>query len=106
IAITSSGQPAAVWRRDQEIFLTNSNTSHEQKLGRGMQPWLAANDQGLYAVWLSGRPGDLYLQAGGQDHPTKLATNARDPVVAATPTAPAVVAWESDESGRSLIKAA
>ena len=51
-AIASDGQPAAVWRRDQEILLVESTTSQEQKLGRGVQPWLAANDQGLYAVWL------------------------------------------------------
>ncbi len=106
IAIAPGGQPAAVWRRDQAVFLTADQPTSERRIGAGLQPWLAANGQGLYAVWLGARPGDLYFLPPGDNSPTKLASHARDPVIvaAAEATGPLIVAWETDESGRGAIK--
>lgn len=105
LAIGPNSRPAAVWRRNHDVFLSAQEPSQEQKLDRGLQPWLAANDQGLYAVWLSARPGDLYFAASADNQPIKLASHARDPVVAAASRGPIVVAWEADENGHPLVKA-
>jgi hypothetical protein len=104
IAIGPDNVPATTWRRDRDVFLTTKDPSQERKLGRGLQPWLAAADRGLFAVWIRSRPGDLYLLAPGDDEPTRLASQARDPVVAAVPRGPVVVAWETDEDGQPVIK--
>ena len=104
IAIGPKGSVATIWRRDQDVFISSQRPS-EHKLGRGLQPWLAANDRDVYSVWLSGRPGDLYFLTANDDRPTKLANRARDPVVAAAPNGPVVVAWETDQDGDSVIKA-
>jgi hypothetical protein len=106
IAIGPDRQPATVWRRDKEVFISTKPLAVEQSLGRGLQPWLAANKEGLYTVWLSARPGNLFIIAPGRAYPTKLATGARDPVISASPSpsGPVAVAWETDENGRSTIK--
>jgi hypothetical protein len=105
IAITASGRIATAWRRDKDVFLTADTPSSEQKLGTGLQPWLAAGRLGLYTVWLAERPGVLFLASPDSDRPLKLADRARDPVVAGAPdgSGPVAVAWEED-SGRSAIK--
>jgi hypothetical protein len=106
-AITNDGKLAAVWRRDKQVFLTADNSSDEHNLGTGLQPWLAAGDRGLYSVWIADRPGNLYLASSSDHQQIKLASQARDPVVAValTPKAPVVVAWETDENGHPVIKA-
>jgi hypothetical protein len=95
---------AAVWRRDKEVFLTAGKSSNEGKLGRGLQPWATSNRQGMYAVWITERPGELYLIGPTSKGPTKLAGRARDPVIAASEQGPIVVAWEADEDGKPIIK--
>ena len=107
VAITSDGQLTAIWRRDRHVYLTANRSSEEQKLGTGLQPWLAATDRGLYSVWITDRPGNLYLASASDDRQIKLAIQARDPVVATASTrkAPVVVAWETDENGHPVIKA-
>jgi hypothetical protein len=106
-AVTEEGKIAAIWRRDKEVYLTANQASDEQHLGNGLQPWLAANSRGLYSVWLTSRPGDLFLAVPGDDEPRKLASRARDPVVSTQPGSrgPVVVAWETEENGHPVIKA-
>ena len=53
IAISASGKVSTVWRRDDEVFLTDGGIPQERQLGMGMQPWAASDLQRLYAVWLS-----------------------------------------------------
>jgi BNR repeat-like domain len=103
IAVNSKGEIAAVWRRDKEIFATAIEPSNEQKLGAGVQPWVAANKRGVYSVWIADRPGELFLAVSGESRPFKLASGARDPVVAAAAQGPAVAAWETEENGRVVI---
>ncbi len=119
IVAAPHGDIATIWRRDDQILLTADAPADEQRLGTGLQPWLAADQQKIYAVWLAKRPGDLYLatlappgkapprnaKAAPQPAPIKLASNARDPVVAAPPSGrgPLVIAWESEQNRSSII---
>jgi hypothetical protein len=98
IAMSASGHVMTVWRRDNEVFLTDGGFPNEQRLGIGMQPWVAADQHRLYAVWLSSRTGKLYLARSAKDRAVELADHAQFPVVAAHSTGkgPIVVAWESD----------
>jgi len=106
IATSAKGKIIAVWRRDHEVFLTGGGYLKEQRLGIGMQPWVAADQRQLYAVWLSSRSGRLYLAKSARDEPVELADHAQFPVVAAHATGqgPVVVAWESQGETGALIK--
>jgi hypothetical protein len=108
IAISASGKVEAVWRREDEVFLTEAGNLTEQRLGFGLQPWAATDEHGLYAVWLSSRTGTLYLATSANSQTKELADHAQCPVVAAHPAGqgPVVVAWESEEESESQIKVA
>jgi hypothetical protein len=97
IAAAGPDRLMTVWRRDKQIFRTVSGQTREQRLGPGEQPWAAAGLDGAFLVWISRRPGDLWLLAPGQSAPLKLATRATDPAIAAPlgKVGPVVVAWES-----------
>jgi BNR repeat-like domain len=107
IAISAKGKTSTVWRRDDEVFLSYGGYVNERRLGMGMQPWAAATQQRLYAVWLSTtQSGRLSLINSSTDKAVELAEGARSPVIAAHPTAkgPVVVAWESEGKTGSLVK--
>ena len=72
----------------------------------GQQPWIAADKNGVYAVWLEKRDGKLLLAGIAGDLPTELARAAQYPVVAASPNGqgPVIVAWEAEEQGQHVIK--
>ncbi len=109
LAITAPGKVTSIWRRDQRIFRTTSTSKREEQLGRGMQPWAAATAAGAWLTWISRRGGDLWLLAPGAPRPTKLATAAVEPVVAApvTGTGPIVVVWEAaTEEGATILSTA
>lgn len=97
VAVAAKGKLVSVWRREHEVFLTDGGLLKEKRLGVGMQPWVAANRKGTYAVWLSGRNGKLYSAASTKNQPLKLADRAQHPVVAGQANAhgPVIVAWES-----------
>jgi hypothetical protein len=97
-------EPATVWRRDRQVYLA-SMTEPERLLGTGEQPWIAATKQGTSVVWLAKRPGDLLFVRPGKNQPTKLAGDARDPVLATRPDgqSPVVAAWETTQGGKSVI---
>lgn len=108
LVVLAPGKVATVWRRDKRVFRTAPGLRSEQHLGPGEQPWAAATDGGAYFVWISRRPGDLWLLSPSDAHPTKLAAHAADPVVAAPPSGagPVVVVWESGEGKQIEIRAA
>ncbi|MBA3480843.1 MAG: exo-alpha-sialidase [Pirellulales bacterium] len=107
IAVAADGRLRSVWRRDQEVLLTDGGLFRETRLGVGMQPWATADRRGLYAVWLSSHTGRLYLAQSSNGEPVELADHAQYPVVAASPTGkgPVVVAWESERESGPQIKA-
>ncbi len=83
-----------VWRRDKSLFLTSGGPK-EISLGFGEQPWLAATAAGPIAVWVNRREGDLWMLRPKAKEPTKIASDARDPVVVAVPGKDqAVMCWE------------
>lgn len=85
-----------VWRREGGVFATFTDGSLEHRLGPGQQPWAAWSAAGPILVWTQGREGSLSLQMGKTGSPHKLASKARDPMVASHPTSEfAVVCWES-----------
>jgi hypothetical protein len=108
LAASPTGDIAAIWRRDRDVFLKVGRTTSERRLGAGMQPWLAADQQRLFAVWLSGRSGKLFFAESPEYRPIELDEEARLPTVAAGPSRKglAVVAWESGGNARSFIKIA
>lgn len=107
LALTPSGQPLTVWRRDRQVFRAELD-GDEQLVDAGEQPWVAAGRSGAYLVWLSRRPGDLWLSSPREGKPIKLAAAAIDPVVAASleGRGPVVVVWESGASGSATIMSA
>lgn len=107
LAAMATGKIFTVWRRDQEILLTDGGLHKERSIGMGMQPWVAANWQRVYAVWLTRRGSGLNFAKSPEYKPTVLAEQAQFPVVAANPMGkgPVVAAWETG-GGRPQIKIA
>ena len=104
LAVTAD-KVTTVWRRKKEIFRTLPGQAREERLGSGEQPWAVGTERGAWLVWISRRPGDLWLVQPGQNRPAKLATNATDPMVSAPLTArgPVVVVWEAGRGKETAI---
>lgn len=107
IAIAPNGKITTVWRRDAEMFVCELG-GVEKLLGRGQQGWAAATTQGVYAVWLSGRPGRLMALLPGETAARPLAMRANDPVVAsaASGKGPVIVTWSEGAQTDSSIRSA
>ena len=115
IAIDKHGIAHTAWRRAKHVYstsgetsgetsgVTSGETSGEQQLAAGEQPWLAMTDLGTAITWISHRPGDLFVKVPWKMPPTKLASDARDPVVVGCQDS-VVVAWETEHDGKPLIK--
>lgn len=101
IALGSDG-PVTVWRRENQIYLSR-NDRPEQQLGRGEQPWIASASQGPVLAWTVGREGDLMVQRPGDQHPRKLASHARDPVLSASRDGLVMACWEGRFSGNPVV---
>ncbi len=105
IAAANAGKLAAVWRRENDIYLTLGGQHREQRLGVGEQPWIAMTDEGPFATWLKKRGGTLFLQSPGNGSPSELAAHAADPTIAAGPKGmgPVVAVWEARHGQHSAI---
>ncbi len=105
LAVTPSGEVVTAWRRKGSIFTSSLKPSFETNVGNGEQPWVAADAKGTYLVWTGSREGDLMLTKLGASEPTRLASNARDPVVVATQSGSGLkhVFWEQRVGDNSTI---
>lgn len=105
IAASSEGKLTAVWRRDNDIYLTLGGQNREQRLGVGEQPWIAMTDAGPFAMWLKKRDETLFLVSAGSTTPSELVTHTADPAIAACPNGrgPVVAVWESRHGQHSAI---
>ena len=93
----------AAWRRGKAVFLTDNDTNTETEVGQGEQPWLAVTRRGTIMTWLARRPGDLFIKLPSDKPAYRIANSARDPVVIGLANY-AVVAWETVEDKRPIIK--
>lgn len=95
-----------VWMRNGSIFAAKPGQP-ERNLGRGVQGWAAAGPDGLYAAWLTHRPGQLLVLQPGASQPGVLAEAASDPALASPlgGRGPVVAAWESKAGSGGLCAA-
>lgn len=108
LAVAADGAPVTVWRRKQQIFVTDgSGPLHERLLGLGEQPSVAANTDGQYVVWLGSRGGKLLLSTPNANQPMPLAGLATAPMLAASRSGNGLVVavWESGKKPNTLIMA-
>jgi hypothetical protein len=107
LAGDAAGQVLTIWMRNKEIFQCVPGKA-EVSLGKGEQGWAAAGPDGVYLLWILGRPGGLMMLRPGAKQPVQLAANARDPVAAGSPTGkgPVIAAWEEGRPGAMQIRAA
>jgi hypothetical protein len=105
LAVTAAGKVTTVWRREKELFRTDSGRFVEEFLANGEQPWITATPRGVGIVWLSHRWGDLWLQAPSTNQGIKIADDANDPSIAASigGVDPVVVVWEGGSRSNSTI---
>lgn len=107
VALSTDHSLSSAWRREDEVFTTDHALSHERLVGPGVQPWIAGNVDGFYAVWVAKRGGELLMLKPNSVEPVRLSENAAYPVVAtALNSHEAVVAWEATENGTPHIKVA
>ncbi len=107
LAVPEPGKLTTVWRREQQVFRTDSGSRGEQLLGVGEQPWAAATAEGAWLVWVTRNGGDLLVQTPGSEQPLKVAGGAADPVIAAPllGDGPVVVVWESVSGNKTIMAA-
>lgn len=86
------GKFASVWQRAGVVYFAPPS-GPEQQLGAGKQPVAIAAAGGTWILWQQGT--DLVsLQRPGGSEPTKVASEARFPVLAALPNGGAILAYE------------
>jgi len=103
LAAGPGGQLLTVWRREGSVYRC-TESEPEQLLGKGNQPWVAANENGSLIAWTSDRGGDLLVQRAGNDAPVLLAREAQDPiVVCGTKSDKAIVLWEGRQRSQPAI---
>ncbi|MBC7528635.1 MAG: exo-alpha-sialidase [Chthonomonadaceae bacterium] len=83
LGFDTADQTLTLWRREQEIFLCSPGKP-EQKIGDGIQGWLAVNGNIPGSLWLTRRGGNLNAQQG-EAKSRVLASSADDPCVASLP---------------------
>lgn len=90
LAFNVKGAVETIWRRESTVFLGRDSTS-EQALGDGKQPWIAAGSTGTYLAWQNG--GDIILASPGSN-PRRVSQKGNDPVIASSPNGDLVIgAW-------------
>lgn len=106
VAVGKRGEVATVCRREKDIVATLPDQKKEVRLGRGEQPWIAANAQGAWITWISRDGGDLSLQRPNQKRPEIIARHANDPVVSAPLKGhgPVVLVWEEGQRQQKRIR--
>jgi len=105
LAVDGKGRIDTAWRREKSLFLTTGGTK-ETPLGPGEQPWIAATSAGPVVVWTGRREGDLWMLRPQDKQPSKLAEEARDPVVVSvTGKDQVVVCWEGRADGQRALLA-
>jgi hypothetical protein len=104
LAAQGAERVVSVWRRDNQIYSASGTDETEVLLGLGQQPWIAANKNGTFIVWTSGREGDLMFVSPSSRTARTLAKNSRDPmVVTSTESGAAFCCWESKQAGTPAI---
>ena len=88
--VEREGELASAWRREGEIYLAEAGK--ETKLGAGKDVALAANAQGLYAIWNAADGIALYA-AGTREHLSQAGTF---PSIVRLPDGGILCAWEEN----------
>ncbi len=87
------GRIASAWRREKDVYLAAPGEP-EVKLGAGQDIALAANAQGLWAVWST--PQGIAARIPGQDTPRQLSPAGAFPSIVRAPDGAIVAAWEEN----------
>jgi hypothetical protein len=108
LAADSHERVMTVWRRGTDVYVVDAASGHEQNLGTGEQPWVAAGRGGFWIAWVTGRPGTLWLLPPGKTERERIASDAADPVIAGAPggQGPVMMAWEQRIDQTTRIRAA
>ena len=106
LAADADGKVLSVWRRQETVYRCRPGQP-EESLGPGSQPWVAAGPGGFYAVWITGRPGNVLALLPDTESPLRLTARGSDPVVVGPVSGkgPIVAAWEEKRDGAGGIRA-
>lgn len=98
VATGPDGTAVTIWRRQKNIF-TAAPGKPERDLGSGEQPSITVGPGGVYATWITNRPGAVML-LGGAGMAMKIADKGTDPVISSSldGKGPVVAVWASDNS--------
>jgi hypothetical protein len=102
VAFEHTGEPVTAWRREKNLFRTESDSSEIPLADSGVQPVAFADRSGAGFVWQDNR-GVRLLRGNGEAR--VLGAGGMYPAVAAGRDAKtAVVVWEAPaEGGRTLM---
>ncbi len=96
LAVDDRQHVTTVWRRGGTIYATIDRPNAETVVGKGEQAWVVAKGNQSFAVWTTGREGDLIFSRLRSSDSTKLGASSRDPVIitGASAESPLLVFWE------------
>jgi BNR repeat protein len=92
LAVGSRGREAALWRRDQDVFMTDGDTP-QKSLGPGKNPTAVTGRSGLYGAWTRGQ--SVLVWKPGAEQPEIMDEDGTFPSMAALADGSVAVAWES-----------
>jgi len=91
--VARNGRLSSAWRREHDIYLAEAGKA-EIKLGAGQDVALAANRQGLYAIWST--PAGIEMRLPGAERNTLVANAGAFPALVTTPDGAILAAWEEN----------
>lgn len=102
LAVSPTGAPASVWRRDRTVFLSTNPGAEEKLADNAAQPVIGfAGDQPVI-VWE--QDGGLKMQRGSAP-PTLLTATAGAPAIATLPRGGVIIVWESSSGTTASLQA-
>jgi hypothetical protein len=92
VAVDDTGGVAAIWRRDQTVFVTRGDGPEEAR-GPGRNPTVALAKRGLYGSWTQGT--SVLVSKPGAEQVETLDQSGAFPSMAPLSDGSVVLAWES-----------
>lgn len=93
--LVREGRIISAWRREKDVYLAEAGKP-EVKLGTGQDLALSANNQGIYAVWIT--PEGIVAHLPGASQTTKLADAGAFPSIVTASDGAMIAAWEENGS--------
>ena len=103
ITLSRDGVPEAIWRREDQIFVSRPN-GPEELVGKGRNPVIADGAKGRYLAWQDISEKNVVVLTPGAKVPVRLGTNSAYVDLVAGPGGTVLAAWEEADWDKKTVK--